>query len=155
MPGLLKIIGVAGMVFFLSACGVKGGGHSPLRFKQITPAMEMEMETLIQSGCDKEYAYFDRDIAMLYSLIPGGGQWYTGETRKAWIYLVSFPLIVPYIVSFQDAQNSVDYYNFRYTAHFCKTKLQATKELQQDKNYLKRPPKKRKMARQGSDLDQF
>ena len=155
MPGLLKIIGIAGMVFFLSACGIKGGGHSPLRFKQITPAMEMEMEALIQSGCDKEYEYFDRDIAMLYSLIPGGGQWYTGETRKAWIYLVSFPLIVPYIVSFQDAQNSVDYYNFRYTAHFCKTKLQASQTLQQDKNYLEKPSRKRKTARRGSGRNQF
>ncbi len=151
MPGLIKIILVVGMVFFLSACGIKGGGNSPLRFKQITPAMEMEMEALIQEGCDKEHEFFDRDIAMLYSLIPGGGQWYTGETRKAWIYLVSAPLIIPYIVSFQDAQNSVDYYNFRYTAHFCKTKFQVTEELKDDE-YLKKPPKKRrkKVARQNS-----
>jgi hypothetical protein len=141
MPGLMKIIGIAGVVFFLSACGIKGGGKSPLRFKQITPAMELEMETLIRAGCDKEYEYFDRDIAMLYSVIPGGGQWYTGETRKAWIYLMSFPLIVPYIISFQDAQNSVDYYNFRYTAHFCKTKLQATQKLQ-GKDYLREFPAK-------------
>ncbi|PIP74160.1 MAG: hypothetical protein COW89_00560 [Nitrospinae bacterium CG22_combo_CG10-13_8_21_14_all_47_10] len=137
----MKIIGMAGVVFFLSACGIKGGGKSPLRFKQITPAMELEMETLIRAGCDKEYEYFDRDIAMLYSVIPGGGQWYTGETRKAWIYLMSFPLIVPYIISFQDAQNSVDYYNFRYTAHFCKTKLQATQKLQ-GKDYLREFPAK-------------
>ncbi|SVD75026.1 uncharacterized protein METZ01_LOCUS427880, partial [marine metagenome] len=26
MPGLIKIVGIAGMVFFLSACGIKGGG---------------------------------------------------------------------------------------------------------------------------------
>ena len=131
MPGLIKIVGIAGMVFFLSACGIKGGGLSPLRFKHITPAMEMEMEALIEAGCDQEYAYYDRDIALLYSLIPGGGQWYTGETRKAWIYLVSFPLIIPYIVSFQDAQNSVDYYNFRYTAHFCKSKFKVTRKMQE------------------------
>ena len=127
------------MVFFLSACGIKGGGRSPLMFKHVTPAMETEMEQLIESGCDKEYEYFDRDIAMLYSVIPGGGQWYTGETRKAWIYLMSFPLIVPYIISFQDAQNSVDYYNFRYTAHFCKTKFQ-TAEVLKDKGYVKGNP---------------
>jgi hypothetical protein len=151
MPGLIKFILVVGIVFFLSACGIKGGGNSPLRFKQITPAMEMEMEALIQEGCNKEYEFFDRDIAMLYSLIPGGGQWYTGETRKAWLYLMSFPLIVPYIVSFQDAQNSVDYYNFRYTAHFCKTKLQVTEELKDDE-YLKKSPRKsrKKIARQSS-----
>ena len=151
MPKLLKIVGMAGMVFFLSACGIKGGGKSPLLFKRITPVMEMEMEKLIQKGCDQEYEYFDRDIAMLYSLIPGGGQWYTGETRKAWIYLISFPLIVPYIVSFQDAQNSVDYYNFRYTAHFCKNKFQITqKKLGSEKNSQKNDSLKRgkKIAQQ-------
>jgi len=129
MSVFIKLFWLVAMVFFLSACGIKGGGHSPLMFKHVTPAMETEMEQLIDKGCDKEYQYFDRDIAMLYSVIPGGGQWYTGEIRKAWIYLISFPLIVPYIVSFQDAQNSVDYYNFRYTAHFCKTKLLASKRL--------------------------
>ena len=139
MSALIKFIWVAGMVFFLSACAIKGGGRSPLMFKHVTPAMETEMEQLIESGCDKEYEYFDRDIAMLYSVIPGGGQWYTGETRKAWIYLMSFPLIVPYIISFQDAQNSVDYYNFRYTAHFCKTKFQ-TAEVLKDKGYVKGNP---------------
>ena len=137
MSALIKFIWVAGMVFFLSACGIKGGGRSPLMFKHVTPAMETEMEQLIENGCDKEYQYYDRDIAMLYSVIPGGGQWYTGETRKAWIYLMSFPLIVPYIISFQDAQNSVDYYNFRYTAHFCKTKFQ-TAEVLKDKGYAKK-----------------
>jgi hypothetical protein len=156
MPVLVKFICVAGMVFSLYACGVKGGGSSPLLFKRITPAMETEMERLIEKGCGKEYQYFDRDIAMLYSVIPGGGQWYTGETRKAWIYLVSFPLIVPYIISFQDAQNSVDYYNFRYTAHFCKTKLEATEEYQ-DKGYLRKSRQKRekKVARQGISRRQF
>ena len=136
MSALIKFIWVAGMVFFLSACGIKGGGRSPLMFKHVTPAMETEMEQLIENGCDKEYQYYDRDIAMLYSVIPGGGQWYTGETRKAWIYLMSFPLIVPYIISFQDAQNSVDYYNFRYTAHFCETKF-PTAEVLKGKGYVK------------------
>ena len=145
MPKLLKIVGMAGMVFFLSACGIKGGGKSPLLFKRITPVMEMEMEKLIQKGCDQEYEYFDRDIAMLYSLIPGGGQWYTGETRKAWIYLISFPLVIPYIVSFQDAQNSVDYYNFKYTAHFCKNKFQmAQKKLNSEKKSQKNNSGKRR-----------
>ena len=139
MSALIKFIWVAGMVLFLSACGIKGGGRSPLMFKHVTPAMETEMEQLIENGCDKEYQYYDRNIAMLYSVIPGGGQWYTGETRKAWIYLMSFPLIVPYIISFQDAQNSVDYYNFRYTAHFCKTKF-PTAEVLKDKGYVKGSP---------------
>jgi hypothetical protein len=152
MPRFFKIIGMAGMLFFISACGIKGGANSPLKFKKITPAMEMEMEKLMQEGCNQEYEYFDRDIAMLYSLIPGGGQWYTGETRKAWIYLVSFPLVIPYIASFQDAQNSVDYYNFRYTAHFCKKKLRmAKKMLGPEKKYKKNNPvkPKKKLARQG------
>jgi len=104
------------------------------------------MKKLIQEGCDREYEYFDRDIALLYSLIPGGGQWYTGETRKAWIYLMSFPLIVPYIVSFQDAQNSVDYYNFRYTAHFCKSKLKVTQKMQEPDDQKKKSRKRKKKA---------
>ncbi len=105
-------------------------------FKRITPTMEREMEALIEAGCDKEYQYFDRDIAFLYSMIPGGGQWYTGERDKAWLYLLSSPLIVPYFVSFQDAQNSVDYYNFKYTAKFCKSKFrvaQKSSELKSNK----------------------
>jgi TM2 domain-containing membrane protein YozV len=156
MLGLNKFIWVVGLFFLLSACGVKGGGRSPLLFKRITPAMETEMKGLIEKGCDKEYQFFDRDIAMLYSLIPGGGQWYTGETRKAWIYLASFPLIVPYIISFQDAQNSVDYYNFRYTAHFCKTKFQMSEEIR-NKEYLKRSSQKhgKRVARKGSSDAQF
>ncbi len=127
-------------------------------FKRITPAMEMEMEKLIQEGCDQEYQYFDRDIAMLYSVLPGGGQWYTGETRKAWIYLLSFPLIVPYIVSFQDAQNSVDYYNFRYTAHFCKNKFQMDKKLRESekKNQKKvSATNDKKMVRKSLDEARF
>ena len=158
MPSFIKIVGIAGMVFFLSACGIKGGGKSPLKFKRITPAMETEMEKLIQKGCNQEYEYFDRDIAMLYSLIPGGGQWYTGETRKAWIYLVTFPLVIPYIASFQDAQNSVDYYNFRYTEHFCKNKLKMTEKIQGPvKKQGNKNSKKsgKKMARQGSDRNRY
>ena len=158
MRSLIQIAGIAGMVFFLSACGIKGGAKSPLQFKRITPAMEIEMEALIQEGCDQEYEYFDRDIAMLYSLIPGGGQWYTGETRKAWIYLATFPLVVPYIVSFQDAQNSVDYYNFRYTAHFCKNKQKMTGKMQEpEKKYKESSSGKsgKKMVRKDSGRNRF
>lgn len=141
MPGLFRFIGIVGILFFLSGCWLKGGGGSPMGFKRITPKMEKEMEQLIEAGCDKEYQYFDRDIAFLYSMIPGGGQWYTGEKDKAWIYLLSSPLIVPYIVSFQDAQNSVDYYNFKYTAKFCKTKFKLAKAME------KQSGKKKKMSK--------
>ena len=59
------------------------------------------------------------------------------------------------IVSFQDAQNSVDYYNFRYTAHFCKTKLQVVEDIR-DKEYLEKLPKKRsKKIAQASGGNQF
>ncbi len=137
MPGFCRIIGIVGILFFLSGCWLKGGG-SPMGFKRITPSMEREMEQLIQAGCDKEYQYYDRDIAFLYSMIPGGGQWYTGEKDKAWLYLLSSPLIVPYIVSFQDAQNSVDYYNFRYTAKFCKSKYKMAKKTSELKSSRKK-----------------
>ena len=142
MLAFFRYIGIVGFLFFLSGCWLKGGGGSPLQFKQITPRMEQEMEQLIKAGCDKEYQYFDRDIAFLYSVIPGGGQWYTGEKDKAWLYLLSSPLIVPYIVSFQDAQNSVDYYNFKYTAKFCKSKFRIAKTLNKPRYTKKRNPHK-------------
>ena len=158
MPRFLRFIGIVGILFFLSGCWLKGGGGSPLGFKQITPRMEQEMEQLIKAGCDKEYQYFDRDIAFLYSVIPGGGQWYTGEKDKAWLYLLSSPLIVPYIVSFQDAQNSVDYYNFKYTARFCRSKLKLAKTLDEsppveEKKSSKKSRKKRH-RRQSKNLPQ-
>ena len=129
MPGFLRITGIVCILIFLSGCWLKGGQGSPMGFKRITPSMEREMEQLIYAGCDKEYQYYDREIAFLYSIIPGGGQWYTGEKEKAWLYFLSSPLIVPYIASFQDAQNSVDYYNFRYTARFCKSKYKKAKKM--------------------------
>ena len=143
MPGFLKITGVVVFVFFLSGCWGKGGSGSPMKFKRITPAMEMEMESLIEAGCDREYEYFDRDLAFLYSMIPGGGQWYTGEKDKAWFYLLSSPLVIPYIVSFQDAQNSVDYYNFKYTSKFCKSKFRVAKKMVDLKSAKKLIPKRK------------
>mgnify|MGYP004004513679 FL=1 len=117
-----------------------------MKFKRITPSMEKEMESLIEAGCDREYQYFERDVAFLYSMIPGGGQWYTGEKDKAWFYLLSAPLIIPYIVSFQDAQNSVDYYNFKYTAKFCRSKFRVAKK-RVDPRSAKKSTEKRKSSR--------
>ena len=130
MLRIYSVIGIMSILFFLSGCWLKGGQGSPMGFKRITQSMERQMEQHIFAGCDKEYQYYDREIAVLYSIIPGGGQWYTGEKKKAWLYLFSAPLIVPYFVSFQDAQNSVDYYNFRYTARFCKSKSKISKKMQ-------------------------
>jgi len=94
-----------------------------MAFKRITPKMERQMEYLLINGCNEEYQYLDPDIAMLYSLLPGGGQFYTGEKKKGILYLLSSPFIFPYLTSFKDAQNSVDYYNFKYTIKFCAQKL--------------------------------
>jgi len=146
MSGFLKIMGVVITLFFLSGCWGKGGAGSPMKFKRITPTMEKEMESLIEAGCDREYQYFERDVAFLYSMIPGGGQWYTGEKDKAWFYLLSSPLIIPYIVSFQDAQNSVDYYNFKYTAKFCRSKFRAAKK-RADSRSAKKSTEKKKSSR--------
>jgi len=146
MLGFFKITGVVVFVFFLCGCSGKSGSGSPMKFKRITPAMEMEMESLIEAGCDREYEYFERDVAFLYSIIPGGGQWYTGEKDKAWFYLLSSPLIIPYIVSFQDAQNSVDYYNFKYTSKFCKSKFRVAKKMVDPKS-AKRSTKKKKSSK--------
>ena len=139
-------MGVVIALFFLSGCWGKGGAGSPMKFKRITPTMEKEMESLIEAGCDREYQYFERDVAFLYSMIPGGGQWYTGEKDKAWFYLLSSPLIIPYIVSFQDAQNSVDYYNFKYTAKFCRSKFRAAKK-RADSRSAKKSTEKKKSSR--------
>jgi len=146
MSGFLKIMGVVIALFFLSGCWGKGGAGSPMKFKRITPTMEKEMESLIGAGCDREYQYFERDVAFLYSMIPGGGQWYTGEKDKAWFYLLSSPLIIPYIISFQDAQNSVDYYNFKYTAKFCRSKFRAAKK-RADSRSAKKSTEKKKSSR--------
>ena len=128
MQRFIGVIVIWGILFFLSGCWLKGGTGSPMGFKRITPTMEKEMEQLINAGCDKEYQYYDREIAFLYSIIPVAGNGIPEKKEKAWLYLLSSPLIVPYIVSFQDAQNSVDYYNFRYTAKFCKSKFKIAKK---------------------------
>ena len=108
---------------FLSGCWLKGTGNSGMALKRITPKMEKQMAFLLDKGCDEEYQYLDPDMAMLYSFLPGGGQFYAGEQKKGILYLISSPLIFPYLASFKDAQNSVDYYNFKYTIKFCAKKL--------------------------------
>ena len=102
---------------------MKGSGNSEMSLKRITPKMEKQMSYLLDKGCDEEYQYLDPDMAMLYSFLPGGGQFYAGEQKKGILYLLSSPLIFPYLASFKDAQNSVDYYNFKYTIKFCAKKL--------------------------------
>ena len=111
------------LLFILSGCWLKGSGNSEMSLKRITPKMEKQMSYLLDKGCDEEYQYLDPDMAMLYSFLPGGGQFYAGEQKKGILYLLSSPLIFPYLVSFKDAQNSVDYYNFKYTIKFCAKKL--------------------------------
>ena len=111
------------LLFILSGCWLKGSGNSEMSLKRITPKMEKQMSYLLDKGCDEEYQYLDPDMAMLYSFLPGGGQFYAGEQKKGILYLLSSPLIFPYLASFKDAQNSVDYYNFKYTIKFCAKKF--------------------------------
>jgi hypothetical protein len=103
------------------------------KYKEVTPAMEHEMETLLQKGCNKERKLYDNDAAYLYSLIPGGGQLYTGETKKALWYMAGSFLIIPYFISFEDAQRTVDYRNFQHTIKYCKEKLRLTENSSSDK----------------------
>ena len=119
------IVGILLILFSvsLSGCWLKGTGNTGMAYKRITPKMEKQMTYLLNKGCGEEQYYLDPSIAMLYSLIPGGGQFYVGEKKKGILYLLSSPLIFPYLTSFKDAQNSVDYYNFRYTIKFCAEKL--------------------------------
>ena len=128
---ILRIrIGISLILFSvsLSGCWLKGTGNSEMAFKRITPRMEKQMTYLIKKGCNEEYQYLDPDIAMLYSFLPGGGQFYAGEKKKGILYLFSAPFILPYLTSFKDAQNSVDYYNFKYTIKFCAQKLGLTRK---------------------------
>ena len=73
-----------------------------MAFKRITPKMEKQMEYLLSKGCDEEYQYLDPDIAMLYSFLPGGGQFYTGEKKKGIFYIVSSPFFFPYITHMKE-----------------------------------------------------
>lgn len=107
------------------------------KFKQITPVMEVQMRELRAQGCTGNYEILDSEVAFLYSLIPGGGQFYTGETKKAWWYLFGTVLIVPYFISFDDAQNTVDYLNFRYTIDYCTEKLRLVREVKKQEKQLK------------------
>lgn len=94
-----------------------------MRSKKISPEMEVELEELMSKGCVPDYKILESDTAYLYSIIPGGGQIYTGETKKAFMYLLGSFLVVPYIVSFEDAQKSVDYQNAKYAIDFCNDKF--------------------------------
>lgn len=94
--------------------------------------MEIEISDLMQKGCDREYPLLERNAALLYSIIPGGGQFYTGETKKGLWYMAGSFLIVPYFISFDDAQSSVDFINARHTIKYCKEKLRIMQEKQQD-----------------------
>ena len=139
---LLIRVGISLILFSisLSGCWLKGTGNSEMAFKRITPKMEKQMAYLLNKGCDEEYQYLDPDIAMLYSFLPGGGQFYTGEKKKGMLYFLSSPFIFPYLTSFKDAQNSVDYYNFKYTIKFCAQKLGLTrKKTAQNLMIQKRP----------------
>ncbi len=114
------------------------------KYKEVSPTMEHEMEVLLQKGCDKERKLYDNDAAYLYSLIPGGGQLYTGETKKALWYMAGSFLIIPYFISFEDAQKTVDYYNFQHTINYCKKKLRFTENStsgKMDSKALKLPAK--------------
>lgn len=133
--GFIIICGL--LVLLMSGCaGRNSRPGEGLGFKRVTPEMAAQMERLMDLGCEHEFEYFDRDVALLYSVIPGGGQFYTGETRKGFMYLLSSPLIIPYIVAFQDAQSSVDYYNFKYTLHYCRKLLKMTKKAKINKNEI-------------------
>ena len=145
----MRIIISISLILFtvsLSGCWLKGTGGSGMAHKRVTPKMEKQMTYLLNKGCSEEKYYLDPGIAMLYSLIPGGGQFYVGEKKKGILYLLSSPFILPYLTSFKDAQNSVDYYNFRYTIKFCAEKLgllkkshqKSSKGIVRDKRFPKR-----------------
>ena len=100
-------------------------------FKKVTPDMEVQVEELMSQGCLPEYKMLENETAYLYSLIPGAGQLYTGEPKKALMYALGSVLIVPYLISFEDAQSSVDYINIKYSIDYCKEKLRLSKQMKE------------------------
>ncbi len=101
-----------------------------MRFKNITPDMEIQLQDLMTQGCIPEYEILENKTAYMYSLIPGGGQIYTGEPKKALFYVLGSILIVPYFISFEDAQNSVDYLNAQYSIDYCRKKLRLSRHME-------------------------
>ena len=114
------------------------GLNEYMRFKKISPAMEVELDDLMGKGCVPNYQILEKDTAYMYSLIPGGGQIYTGESKKALMYMVGSFLIIPYLVAFDDAQSSVDYINAKYAIDYCREKVRLVKqkELQAKENHF-------------------
>ena len=92
--------------------------------------MEIQLQDLMVKGCNPDYEMLENDTAYLYSIIPGGGQLYAGEPKKALMYALGSILIVPYFISFQDAQSSVDYRNLQYSIDYCKKKLRLLKRME-------------------------
>ena len=127
-----KIVTSIILSLVLTGCGTSGGtAKSNLRFKQITPEMDVRMANLRKQGCTGGTPVLDKDAARLYSLIPGGGQFYTGEKEKGIYYVLGSVLVIPYFVAFQDAQNSVDFYNFQHDIDYCTKRLQLVRQLEQ------------------------
>jgi len=118
----------------LNGCGTSGViANSGFQFKQITPEMDVRMADLRKQGCAGGAPVLDKDVARAYSIIPGGGQFYTGETEKGVYYLLGSALVVPYFVAIQDAQNSVDFYNFQHDIDYCTERLRLARQLEQQK----------------------
>lgn len=127
-----KIVASIILSLVLTGCGTPGLTARPdLQFKQITPEMDIRMANLRKQGCTGGTPILDKDVAWAYSIIPGGGQFYTGESEKGIYYLFGSALIVPYFVAFQDAQNSVDFYNFQHDIEYCTEKLRLARQLGQ------------------------
>lgn len=131
----VAVLVIVGLVF-LTGCEslrLSERTKADLKFKKITPKMELQMADLKKRGCQGGGSLLDKDLAQMYSIIPGGGQFYTGETKKGFYYLFGSILIVPYFASFPDAQNSVDYYNFQYDIDYCQEKLRLARQMQAEK----------------------
>lgn len=130
------------MVILVTApgCGTLEEIGPDWKHKQVTPIMEVQMNYLLEQGCDQEYEIYDKDLAFLYSVIPGGGQFYTGDYKRGFWYLIASAFVLPYFASFEDAQHGVDYHNLKYTIDFCRQRLKLTQKLKEREK--KSPPLK-------------
>lgn len=101
--------------------------------KHVTPIMEVQMNHFLDQGCDQEYEIYNKDLAFLYSVIPGGGHFYTGDYKRGFWFMFTSAFVLPYFASFEDAQRGVDYHNLKYTIDFCRQKLRLTQKLKERK----------------------
>ncbi len=129
------------------------GLSNDLEIKRITPSMKVRMGEMEDAGCIEKEIVKSPEISRTIALFPGGGQFYNGEPLKGMYYLATSILILPYIVSFKDAAQTVEYLNFKHTLEFCEEKMRVARERQKALKIL--DPMSRKLKAKTSPVQAY